>query len=66
MVNFLTGPLPSEVGLLASLYQVELKEVELKENQLSGPLPSELGLLTDLWTPILTSKFVDENPPRVS
>jgi hypothetical protein len=39
----LSGPIPSELGRLASLWLLYLHE-----NQLSGPIPSELGRLANL------------------
>jgi Leucine-rich repeat (LRR) protein len=41
--NQLTGPIPSEIGLLTAL-----AGLMLGSNQLTGPIPSELGLLTAL------------------
>ena len=42
-VNQLSGPIPSELGLLANLHVLRLHN-----NQLSGPVPAELGRLTNL------------------
>ena len=41
--NSLTGPIPSEVGLLRVI-----SEIDLSSNLLVEPLPSELGILTPL------------------
>ena len=41
--NQLSGPIPSELGNLANL-----QELNLWGNQLSGPIPSELGNLANL------------------
>ena len=41
--NQLNGPIPIELGKLASL-----QELDLDENQLSGPIPPELGNLANL------------------
>ena len=41
--NALTGPIPTELGLLA-----ELEYLELFENRLHGSIPTEIGLLTNL------------------
>jgi len=41
--NFLTGPLPTEIGRLA-----KLTTLDLWANQLTGPIPAELGNLVNL------------------
>ena len=41
--NQLTGPIPSELGDLANL-----QELDVSDNQLTGPIPSELGDLANL------------------
>ncbi|KAK3237579.1 hypothetical protein CYMTET_52358 [Cymbomonas tetramitiformis] len=41
--NSITGPLPTELGLLTSL-----QDLYLNDNSITGPLPTELGLLTSL------------------
>ncbi|KAK3276692.1 hypothetical protein CYMTET_15258 [Cymbomonas tetramitiformis] len=41
--NSITGPLPTELGLLTSL-----QDLHLHDNSITGPLPTELGLLTSL------------------
>ncbi|CAB9510286.1 Leucine Rich Repeat [Seminavis robusta] len=46
-LNRLTGPLPSELGLLARGFSFGLV---LAKNALSGTIPSELALLTDMDT----------------
>jgi len=40
--NALTGPIPTQLGLLTSS-----AELRLSENSLFGPIPSELGMLTN-------------------
>ena len=41
--NQLSGPIPTEIGLLTALVNLALDS-----NQLSGPIPTEIGLLTAL------------------
>ena len=41
--NLLSGPIPPQLGMLASL-----KELVLHNNELSGPIPAELGNLVRL------------------
>jgi hypothetical protein len=43
--NQLTGPIPTELGLLT-----KLRELYLHNNKLTGQIPTELGLLTQLKT----------------
>ena len=43
--NYLTGPIPLELGELANL-----RTLELARNQLTGPIPLELGYLANLRT----------------
>ena len=56
--NQLSGPIPSEIGSLASL--VELK---LDRNQLSGPIPSEIGSLANLEELLLYSNNLSGTIP---
>ena len=42
--NRLSGPIPPDLGDLASL-----QELRLDRNDLSGPIPPELGNLAKLW-----------------
>ena len=56
----LTGPIPPELGNLA-----ELTELNLRQNALEGPIPSELGRLVsltqlDLWSNSLTGPIPPE------
>ena len=41
--NNLTGTIPTELGLLSSL-----EDLNLEANQLSGTIPTEMGLLSNL------------------
>lgn len=41
--NDLTGTIPTELGLLT-----KLKELQIASNQLTGELPTEFGLLMDV------------------
>ena len=46
----LSGTLPPEIGLLASLTSLNLTNQNATEAILTGPIPSEIGLLTSLVT----------------
>ncbi len=58
-VNQLTGPIPSQLGALANL-----KELNLYGNQLSGLLPPELGNLSDLESLSLGMNQLSGQLPR--
>jgi Leucine-rich repeat (LRR) protein len=59
--NQLSGTIPSQLGNLTSLM-----ELEVEANQLSGPIPSELGNLTDLRFLLLTeNQLTGPIPPEL-
>lgn len=59
--NHLTGSIPSELGDLASL-----RELDLYHNRLTGSIPSELGKLANLERlHLLTNKLTGPIPPEL-
>jgi len=54
----LTGPLPSELGLLT-----HLTYLNLYENQLNGPIPTEIGKLTELKAMLLAGNLLTGEIP---
>ena len=50
----LTGPIPSEIGLITSLVSLDISN-----NQLTGNIPSEIGLLDDIRTIALQNNRLD-------
>mmetsp|Transcript_12268 Transcript_12268/g.18684 ORF Transcript_12268/g.18684 Transcript_12268/m.18684 type:complete len:95 (+) Transcript_12268:55-339(+) len=48
--NFLTGSIPTQVGLL-----VELTRIDIASNELTGSIPTTFGLLTNMDFMRLTS-----------
>lgn len=59
--NRLTGPIPAELGDLATLEQLELDR-----NRLTGPIPPELGKLTKLMgLHLFTNNLAGPLPPEL-
>ena len=59
--NELTGPIPSEVGLLT-----ELRIFNLQNNLLTGEIPTELGWMDVLWDLNLSKYFAISTKNNVS
>jgi len=57
--NFMTGRLPSEIGLLSTL-----EELDVSRNALSGSLPTEIGLLPSLHFLDVSGNFLSGLVPR--
>ena len=64
--NNLTGTLPSDLGKLDSLAQLDLGFLSSGRNAISGAIPKELGQLSKLHTLVLSrNKFSDPIPPEL-
>ena len=60
--NELTGPIPTELGRLANL-----TELNLFRNELTGSIPPELGNLTNLmWLDLRQNELTGPIPPELS
>eukprot|EP00978_Attheya_sp_CCMP212_P033746 scaffold137774_cov43-Attheya_sp.AAC.1 len=56
--NFLTGMIPTEIGMLSNLI-----ELRLSHNTLKGTIPSEIGQITGLRGIHLSFNYLTQNIP---
>ena len=59
--NLLSGEIPSELGRLSGV-----RDLDIKFNQLSGQIPSQLGLVNFTWFDFQNNSFTGSIPPELA